>query len=100
MPRPEFAEVDPRSLHLPPSSFSGAEPFKYHRQVAAYGNSTVGMPPLLVYRGTDGGLVIADGVTRATRIARLRPGCLVTVEVLGNWRAPVKRYPTIGDRIP
>jgi len=58
------------------------------------------MPPLLVYRGTDGGLVIADGVTRATRVARLLPGSPVTVEVIGTWRAAVGGYPTIGDRLP
>ncbi|MFO0959545.1 MAG: hypothetical protein U0800_19275 [Isosphaeraceae bacterium] len=48
----------------------------------------------------DGGLVIADGVTRATRVARLLPGSLVTVEVAGDWRAAVGGYPTIGDRNP
>jgi len=95
----EFTEVDPRTLHLPPTSFSGADPFKLHRQVAAYGTSTAGMPPLIVYRGTDGGLVIADGVTRATRVARLLPGSLVGVEVIGTWRAAVGKYPTIGDRV-
>lgn len=97
---PEFTQVDPRTLHLPPSSFSGADPFKLHRQVATYGSSIVGMPSLLVYRGTDGELVIADGVTRATRAARLLPGSLVTVEIIGTWRAPVGVYPTIGDRVP
>ena len=100
MPSPEFAEVDPRTLHLPPSLFSGADPYKLHRQIAAHGSSTAGMPPLIVYRGTDGGLVIADGVTRATRVARLLPGSLVTVEVAGDWRAAVGGYPTIGDRVP
>ena len=100
MPTSDFLEVDPRSLHLPPSSFSGADPYKYHRQVVTHGNSVVGMPPLVVYRGTDGGLVIADGVTRATRVARRLPGRLITVEVIGTWRAAVGGYPTIGDRIP
>lgn len=100
MPPPEFLEVDPRVLHLPPSSFSGADPFKLHRQVAAYGSSNDGMPPLIVYRGADGGLVIADGVTRATRMARLLPGTRVTVEVAGDWRAAIGGYPTIGDHIP
>ena len=66
MPPPEFADVDPRTLHLPPSLFAGADPVKIHRQIATVGDSTIGMPPLIVYRGTDGGLVIADGVTRAT----------------------------------
>ena len=96
----EFMAVNPRTLHLPPSSFSDADPFKFHRRVAAHGSSTVGMPPLIVYRGKDGELVIADGVTRATRVARLLPGSLVTVEVVGNGRAAVGGYPTIGGRIP
>jgi hypothetical protein len=100
MPPPEFVDVDPRTLHLPPSLFSGADPFKLHRQIAKFGDSMIGMPPPLVYRGTDGGLMIADGVTRATRVARLHPGDLIRVEVVGNWRGAVGGYPTIGDRIP
>ncbi len=100
MPSPELEEVDPRLLHLPTSLFSGADPLKLHRQIASFGDKTAGMPPLLAYRGTAGKLVIADGVTRATRVARLLPGRLVTVEVIGAWRAAVGGYPTIGDRVP
>ena len=43
---------------------SGADPWKLHRQMAEYGNSTEGMPPLEVSRGTDGELMINNGVTR------------------------------------
>ena len=42
----------------------GADPVKLHRQVAKYGTSVHGMPPLDVKRGSDGELVIHDGVTR------------------------------------
>jgi hypothetical protein len=34
---------------------------------------------LIVYEGTDGVLVIYNGVTRATRNAKLAPGTLVRV---------------------
>lgn len=65
----EFCDVDPRNLHLPASRVSGADPTKLQRQIARYGASMNGMPVLEVYRGTDGALLIYDGVTRATRIA-------------------------------
>jgi len=52
------------------------------RQIAKYGTSLEGMPPLQVIRGRGGLLRINDGVTRATRAARFRPGQLVLVEVI------------------
>lgn len=70
----EFLDVDPRTLRLPPSSISGADPAKLQRQIARHGKSVIGMPPLVVYRGSDGELILYDGVTRATRVARLLPG--------------------------
>jgi hypothetical protein len=66
----------------------GADPGKLQRQIAAYGRATSGMPRLLVFRASDGELVIYDGVTRATRVAKLLPK--VTVEVEGD-RKP--RFP-------
>ncbi|NUQ46790.1 MAG: hypothetical protein HUU22_12255 [Phycisphaerae bacterium] len=47
---------------------------KLHRQMARHGMSIAGMPPLEVKRGSDGELVIYDGVTRATRVAKYLPG--------------------------
>jgi hypothetical protein len=96
----EFLDVDPRTLRLPPSRFSGADPFKLQRQIVRYGTSLAGMPPLLVSRGTDGELSINDGVTRATRVAKLLPGRMVRVEVIDE---PPEAYgcrPTVGDRLP
>ncbi len=55
---PLFIDVDPRTLHLPTSRLSGADPFKLHRQMAQFGSAVHGMPTLEVYRGTDGKLVI------------------------------------------
>lgn len=55
---------------------------KLHRQIARFGSSSHGVPPLEVSRGTDGELVINNGVTRATRIAKLSPGTTVRVEVI------------------
>lgn len=58
------------------------------------------MPPLLVYRGSDGELMIYDGVTRATRLAKHLPGTTVQVEVMRTLPRPVGLLPTIGDRLP
>ena len=93
----EALDVDPATLHLPGSRRDGADPIKLHRQLANHGTSTAGMPPLEVMRGSDGGLVIFDGVTRATRIAKYSPGSLVPVEVTGALPRPVRGLPTVGD---
>jgi hypothetical protein len=53
-----FLDVDPRTLHVPPSRLSGADPVKLHRQIRHFGSSAVGMPTLEVLRGTDGELMI------------------------------------------
>jgi hypothetical protein len=37
MVAPVFVEVDPRSLHLPPSSRCGADPGKLQRQIVRFG---------------------------------------------------------------
>jgi hypothetical protein len=98
---PEFIDVDPGSLHLPPSRASGADPGKLARQIAKHGNSLDGMPPLQVVRGKDGHLCINDGVTRATRAAKLRPGVLVPAEVIQDLpRLDVTRIPKVKDRLP
>jgi hypothetical protein len=93
----EFLEVDPASLHLPGSRRDGANLLKLQRQFARFGTSTIGMPPLEVSRGNDGELVINDGVTRATRIARYAPGILVTVEVIDDLPVSVAGLPRVGE---
>jgi hypothetical protein len=95
-----FLDVDPRTLHLPTSRLSGADPVKLQQQIARYGKSTQGMYPLEVYRGTDGGLMIFNGVTRATRVAKLLPGQKVRVEVIDDIKTPVAHLPTVGDKLP
>ena len=100
MNHPEYLEVDPRTLHLPPSRASGAYPLKLARQIAQYGSSIQGMPMLWVYRGTDGALMLYDGVTRASRVAKLLPGTLIRVEIVGDLPAPCGQLPTIGDYVP
>jgi hypothetical protein len=95
-----FLDVDPRTLHLPSTRRSGADPLKLHRQIARFGSSVAGMPALLVSRGSDGKLVISDGVTRATRVAKLLPGISVRVEVIDDLSIPVASYPTVGDLLP
>ncbi len=101
MKRPEFLDVDPLTLHLPSTRAGGADPGKLTRQIARYGRSTLGMPPILVTRAKDGRLIINDGVTRATRVAKLLPGQTVPVEVTDedpNW--DVSTDPTVRDRLP
>lgn len=95
----EFLEVDPASLHLPGQRQEGADPAKLRRQFARYGKTIDGLPPLEVKRGSDGELVIFDGVTRATRVATYFPGQPITVEVTGNLKGPVGTLPTVGDRL-
>jgi hypothetical protein len=55
------------------------------------------MPPPWVYRGSDGALLIYNGVTR---VARLAPGTLIRVEVVRTARVPLGHLPSIGDLIP
>lgn len=95
-----FLDVDPRNLRLPSSRRSGADLLKLHRQIAQFGSSIQGMPPLEVSRGTDGELVINDGVTRATRVAKLLPGTRVQVELIDDLPIPVGSFPSIGELIP
>ena len=85
----QLIEVDPRELHVPPSCVSGADPFELQRQIARFGASTIGMPPPWVYRGADGALMIYNGVTRATRIAKLAPGVLILVDVIRTLPHPL-----------
>ena len=98
---PQFIDVDPGNLHLPPSLAQGADPGKLARQIAKHRKSLDGMPPLQVIRGKDGHLRINDGVTRATRAAKLRPGVLVPAEVIQDLpRLDVTRIPRVKDRLP
>jgi hypothetical protein len=76
--------VDPRELRVPPSRASGADPFKLQQQIARFGASAAGMPPAWAYECPNGSLLLVNGVTRATRIAKLAPGTLVPVEVIGR----------------
>ncbi len=96
----QMLDVDPRTLHVPPSRLSGADPYKLQRQMALFGSRTAGMPSPWVYRGSDGELMLSNGVTRATRIAKLSPGTLIRVEVVGTMKTPVGYLPTIGGLLP
>jgi hypothetical protein len=99
MPR-VFVDVDPRTLHVPYSRLTGADPVKLQRQIRLHGSSTQGMPAPVAYRGTDGELMLFNGVTRATRVAKLAPGTLVCVEIIGDMNMPGGTTPTIGDLLP
>jgi hypothetical protein len=92
--------VDPATLHLPTSRYQGADPAKLWRQIAKHGKSLAGMPPLEAYVGTDGHIFVNDGVTRATRAAKLCPGVLIPVQVVGKVNYPVANRPTVKDKLP
>ena len=94
-----IAEVDPRGLRLPPSRASGADLWKLHQQIRQFGSSKDGMPPILVYEDPDGVLEISDGVTRATRIAKLSSGETVPVIVIGRYQRSRLHSPSVSDRI-
>lgn len=96
----EFLDVDPRTLHLPNSRRFGADPWKLQQQIARFGKSTVGMPAIWVYCGSDGALLISNGVTRATRVAKLLPGQTVPVQVIGHLPKAFGYLPTIGEHLP
>ncbi len=65
-----------------------------------FGRSASVMPPPWVYEGTDGALVLYNGVTQATRIAKLAPGTLIRVEIIGTLPRPFANEPKIGDLLP
>jgi hypothetical protein len=58
------------------------------------------MPPPWVYEGKDGALVLYNGVTRATRIAKLAAGTFIRVEVIGKLPKGFAGEPRIGDLLP
>lgn len=97
---PYVLSVDPRNLRLPTSRLSGADPGRLWRQIARFGKSTAGMPIPLVVIDSGGVLQLIDGVTRATRVAKLLPGVLIDVEVIGPTNGSVHSLPTIGDGLP
>ena len=61
----DFRDVERPSCGLPPSASWGPTPKRFTRQIARFGNSTDGMPPVWVYEGSDGVLEIINGATRA-----------------------------------
>ena len=96
----DFRDLDPRELRVPSARRNGADPSKLARQIAQYGRSTVGMPPLWVYEGSDGVLLVYKRVTRAVRIAKLAPGTLIRVEVIGRLPKAYASATKIGDLLP
>jgi hypothetical protein len=57
------------------------------------------MPAPWVYEGSDGVLMLHDGVTRATRIAKLSAGTPIRVELIGKVPKAFAGEPKIGDRL-
>jgi hypothetical protein len=44
--------------------------------------------------------MLSDGVTRATRIAKLSPGATIRVEVVRSVKVPLGRFSPVGDTLP
>ncbi len=97
---PDFRDVDPRELRVTGGRRTGADPIKLQRQISRFGASTAGMPPPWVYEASDGVLVLYNGVTRATRVAKLAPGMRIRVQVIGRLRRAYGADPKIGDLLP
>jgi hypothetical protein len=89
----------PGDLRLPPSRVGGADPWKLHQQIRQFGSSIAGMPAIFVYEDPDGFLEIIDGVTRATRIAKLDPQQQVPVVIIGRYRRSRSNSPAVRDRL-
>ena len=64
------------------------------RQITLFGRSIIGMPAPWVYEGSDGELILYNGVTRATRVAKLSPGTRIQVEVIGKLARAFADRPT------
>jgi hypothetical protein len=96
---PELRHIDPRVLRLPASRRDGVDPLKLHHQIRKFGDSIEGMPPVWGYESADGYIVVYNGVTRATRIAKLSPGTDVPVLVIGRLKRNYAGATTIGDLI-
>ena len=92
-------DVLPGDLRLPPSRAGGADPWKLHQQTRQFGSSADEMPPIFVYEDPDGLLEIIDGVTRATRIAKLDPQQPVPVVIIGHYRRSRITSAKVKDRL-
>lgn len=97
---PDYRDVDPRELRCPTHRPYGADAWKLHRQIRQWGSRIEGMLPPLVRESRDGYLILDNGATRATRVARLLPGLTIRVQVIGRYNADIATWPKIGDTIP
>ena len=77
-----YLHVLPGDLRVPSSRRAGADPTKLADQIRRFGAATSGMPAIQVTECADGELMINDGVTRATRVAKLDPSATITVEII------------------
>ncbi len=89
--------VDPRTLYLPPSRETGADPVKLHDQKRRFRESSEDMPPIEVHEDPVGKLVIYDGVTRAFRMAEA--GKLVPVMVSRKLTREIAKLPIKLSRV-
>ena len=98
---PDFRDVDPRELRLPPARRQ-CSPLAPREEIhlAERDEYTKLYHFPWVYEGADGELMLYHRVTRAARIARLAPGALIRVEVIGKLPRAFAADPKIGDVLP
>jgi hypothetical protein len=59
------------------------------------------MPALECFQDQNGLVMVWNGVTRATRVAKLMPGATVRVEIIGvMMKKDFSLLPTVEDRLP
>ncbi len=94
----DFRYVLPGKLRLPPTRPEGADDYKLAMQEIESGSSTEGMPSIEVLLGSDGQMIIFNGVTCAIRAYRYHPNTPVLVEVTDVvLSVNLSRYKTIGE---
>ncbi len=93
----DLCEVDPGELCLPSSRRQGADPVKLQRQIAFF---LVGRVPGCRRHGFMRRQMAYNGVTQATRIAKLSSGTPIKVEVIGKLPINCAAAPKVGDVLP
>jgi len=99
-----FRQIDPAELRVPPSRAQGADPEEALAADLLVRAINGGDARPLGLRGcgrrSGGTLVEYNGVTRATRVAKLAPGTPIQVEVIGTLPQAYESLPRIGDLLP
>ena len=94
---PDFREVDPRELRVPPSRERCARCAAASTVEFDYWEFPNEPPSPWVYEAEAGVLVLYDGVITAAWVAKNSPGVTIRVEVIGRLQRNRAADPKIGD---